>query len=278
MAKEDKIRQVIEEYGDTLTKTFPFYSGRDIPYNKLNNAISTYASSAKIDDVYGLIDTTLFGSAKEGSLMTKEGMYIKECLTKPVYFKWQDIEKVEVLGNNADDTKNTLKIYWSGKSYSLACSFYRKKMLCNMINEIININNSLSGSEVVGGILGCIGTVFNSLSDIVDAAEKSSKALQEQIDTTIQEIEANSADEYIIQDDFVAQDDFIAQDDYYQLNNDANEYMPQMQEPVEQPVNHTGVNKADIINQIRELASLRDENILTEEEFNAEKKKLLSRL
>lgn len=140
-----------------------------------------------------------------------------------------------------------------------------------MFNEIIKIKNSLSGSEVVGGILGCIETVFNSLSDIVDVAEKSSKALQDQIDNAIQEIETNNSDEYIIQDDF------IAQDDYYQLGNNENEYMPQIEAIVEQPGNYAGVSKADIINQIRELASLRDENILTEEEFNLEKKKLLSR-
>ncbi|WP_185750674.1 hypothetical protein [Clostridium sp. KNHs214] len=46
----------------------------EIPEKKLNNAISTYAESVEKTKVYALVDTTLFGSAKEGMLFTKAGI------------------------------------------------------------------------------------------------------------------------------------------------------------------------------------------------------------
>lgn len=42
---------------------------------KLKNALKSYAKTVKEEDVIGLWDATLFGSAKEGYIITKDGVY-----------------------------------------------------------------------------------------------------------------------------------------------------------------------------------------------------------
>jgi hypothetical protein len=62
----------------TLLKGFTHervFVGDTIPLKKLDNAIKKYAPNVSPKNVYLLYDNTIFGSAKEGVLLTNDGVY-----------------------------------------------------------------------------------------------------------------------------------------------------------------------------------------------------------
>ena len=66
----DIVRSYAEKYqGDA------FYFAPGIPPKKLKNAIHAYAAGLQEGDVFLLMDTTLFGSAKNGWLMTGDSLF-----------------------------------------------------------------------------------------------------------------------------------------------------------------------------------------------------------
>ena len=68
----------VEDLGFAVPK-FPygFFATPDIPGKKLINAISTYAPSAKKEEILFLADLSIFGSAKAGVLITPQTIYYK---------------------------------------------------------------------------------------------------------------------------------------------------------------------------------------------------------
>jgi hypothetical protein len=74
----DIVRSYAEKYqGDA------FYFAPGIPPKKLKNAIHAYAAGLQEGDVFLLMDTTLFGSAKNGWLMTGDSIFVHSMLGKP---------------------------------------------------------------------------------------------------------------------------------------------------------------------------------------------------
>lgn len=68
-----------------------------IPPRKLNNAITTYATQVSPEDVLLLYDNTVFGSAKDGLLLTQEGVYWRNDSGEADRLRFDEIRKVDVL-------------------------------------------------------------------------------------------------------------------------------------------------------------------------------------
>ncbi|QIW15084.1 hypothetical protein A4G20_01290 [Pasteurellaceae bacterium RH1A] len=71
----------------------------NIPEKKLFNAIKTYAENIKPEDVVLLLDNTVFGSAKEGLIITKDRFYHK-------YYSrvsWGDLRDFSQVTSNKSD-------------------------------------------------------------------------------------------------------------------------------------------------------------------------------
>ncbi|MEN3330462.1 MAG: hypothetical protein V7638_5269 [Acidobacteriota bacterium] len=68
-----------------------------IPSKKLNNAIATYASEVPAEDVVLLYDDTVFGSAKDGFILTAEAVYWRNSDGEPERLRYTDIRKVDSL-------------------------------------------------------------------------------------------------------------------------------------------------------------------------------------
>jgi hypothetical protein len=67
-----------------------------IPPKKLNNAIKTYATQVSPADVLLLYDNTVFGSAKDGLLLTAEEVYWRND-SEPERLRYAEIRKVDTL-------------------------------------------------------------------------------------------------------------------------------------------------------------------------------------
>jgi hypothetical protein len=68
-----------------------------IPPRKLSNAITTYATQVSPEDVLLLYDNTVFGSAKDGLLLTPEGVYWRNDSGEADRLRYDEIRKVDVL-------------------------------------------------------------------------------------------------------------------------------------------------------------------------------------
>jgi hypothetical protein len=68
----------------------------EIPTKKLQGALASYGNSVQAQDVLILVDDTLFGSAKEGLLITSEQILAKPHLGKPIAKAWSEIRNIGV--------------------------------------------------------------------------------------------------------------------------------------------------------------------------------------
>lgn len=65
---------------------------------KLDNALASIASGASKDDVIALIDTTVFGSGKDGLVVTAATLYAKDLGSEPKQVKVRDVREIRYVG------------------------------------------------------------------------------------------------------------------------------------------------------------------------------------
>lgn len=71
-----------------------------IPIKKLMGAISAYAPAIEPSDVLVLLDDTVFGGAREGMIVTRDGLYAKQKFEDPHHIPWRNIRAVEPESNS----------------------------------------------------------------------------------------------------------------------------------------------------------------------------------
>ena len=81
------------------------YVSPDIPSKKLDNAIAAYANSVQPGYVLALIDTTVFGSAKEGMLFLGDKIYFSRNRRVINYLDIQDVELLKNYKTAKDGTR-----------------------------------------------------------------------------------------------------------------------------------------------------------------------------
>lgn len=136
----DKLLEILKDYNH--------HSGiyiDNIPQKKLQNAREYFLIPSSEDKIV-LIDTTLFGSAKDGVALGKEGIYSKygSKITKLLY---KDINYISKLKNNEFTVFLTL-INNEKISYHLAGSGFKAKHLLEIIDKI-NVN--FTGKSLMEG-------------------------------------------------------------------------------------------------------------------------------
>ena len=74
------------------------YFAPRIPVKKLSAARGNYAADIKEETVIALIDCTVFGGAKEGIVLTEDGMRIKDLMSMAIDLRWTDTRSLDVRG------------------------------------------------------------------------------------------------------------------------------------------------------------------------------------
>ena len=88
--------QIAEKVNSYSTK-FPetgFLFSPTIPQKKVRNAIKSYAPDASESEVLFLLDSTVFGSAKDGLFLTSDALYAHPFLGKATKVSFKDIETI----------------------------------------------------------------------------------------------------------------------------------------------------------------------------------------
>ncbi len=88
--------EIIERYSAFL-KDGSIFLAPDIPPAKRDNALQTYATTAPDETVWLLVDDSIFGSAKDGLVLTERYLYARrDFFTPPVRFALSQIDSVQV--------------------------------------------------------------------------------------------------------------------------------------------------------------------------------------
>lgn len=111
---------VLDFIGDSIAGADKIYIYPDIPRSKTANAISSYCHGLNHDDILILVDDTVFGSAKNGLVITRDKIFSKEQMEKPRaysfdgstrFFVEKKIMAVAIFINNINLTNTTQPSY-----------------------------------------------------------------------------------------------------------------------------------------------------------------------
>ena len=81
---------ILDFIGNGLSKADKVYIHPLIPRSKTSNAISAYCYDISHDDILVIVDDTVFGSSKNGLVITKDKIYCKGQLEKPASFSFSE--------------------------------------------------------------------------------------------------------------------------------------------------------------------------------------------
>lgn len=106
-----KMIEVVKNYDSELKKSYTSYIAPDIPDKVIKKLLKNFDSHMPVNSIIAYYDETVFNSTKRGTVFTTDGVYFKDIMTKPMYFRYIDIVSCEVTGNylrlnlqNSDET------------------------------------------------------------------------------------------------------------------------------------------------------------------------------
>lgn len=112
---KNNIRKIVAQERITSKNLFLF---EEIPPNKLSNAVNSYALSIDSNEsVIMLYDDTVFGSAKQGFLLTSKRLYGRSIIEKPVFTDITNITKIDYTSSSLK--KVTLSIETTEESFTI---------------------------------------------------------------------------------------------------------------------------------------------------------------
>lgn len=71
------------------------YFAPDIPLKKLSNALQSYGRGIQAEEVVVLMDTTVFGGAKDGVMLTEKQVRLKDLGSGLAIWQWHDIRTID---------------------------------------------------------------------------------------------------------------------------------------------------------------------------------------
>jgi hypothetical protein len=130
---ETEIISIAEAYKGKIKDNAIFFAP-DIPPKKLKNALEVYAGDAVFEEVLVLIDSTVFGSAKEGALITDKKLYARNLWDNPLKFSWKEVESIVILEDEEKVQVNQINFL-----NTIFPEMNAMKLLVRMLNEILAV-------------------------------------------------------------------------------------------------------------------------------------------
>lgn len=130
---ETEIISIAETYKGKIKDNAIFFAP-DIPPKKLKNALEVYAGDAVFEEVLVLIDSTVFGSAKEGALITDKKLYARNLWDNPIKFSWKEVESIVILEDEEKVQINQINFL-----NTIFPEMNAMKLLVRMLNEILAV-------------------------------------------------------------------------------------------------------------------------------------------
>jgi hypothetical protein len=141
---EEQLDMLLDELLPAKT-TQNWYRHPQIPEKKLKNAIAKYASEVEPDEVLFLGDTTVFGSAKSGWLLTRRGIHYNA--GEKGSASWQEIQRAASAGGFPQfHLELTIKRGDKVENTKIECSGFQevRPALQELINHMAAFNKKAS--------------------------------------------------------------------------------------------------------------------------------------
>lgn len=115
-----------------------------IPEKKMANVLGSYAKNIKREDILILVDDTVFGGAKDGLILARQGLFLNKPFEDPLFLAIAGIDKISSEGRNifVNDTQATRLDIIDKKSFQNLCS-----LLFEMVSILRSENNLESVQE-----------------------------------------------------------------------------------------------------------------------------------
>lgn len=126
------------EQASGAIKDKKFYFHPKIPPSLLSNALESFGNGVQAESVLVLVDSTLFGSAKDGLMVTYEAIHAKDLGLKPVIKPIDEIGKIEVNGNILVKLKVNGEDFFDGSGLSKKPLVVLANCLSTALKGIVN--------------------------------------------------------------------------------------------------------------------------------------------
>jgi hypothetical protein len=115
---------------------------KNIPFKKYSSARESFVKDN--DDVFALLDTTVFGSCSDGVAFGLRGVYWKNSFLSPKFLSWDDLSAHENL--IVSDGSSSVKL-WTGDNIDLSGSDSNAAKFIIILKYAIAIHNSIQAGE-----------------------------------------------------------------------------------------------------------------------------------
>lgn len=167
-SKRDRKKAVIQKCLPKCTNTWSVYTYGNIPKKCIDGALSSYAGYIEYDDVFGLIDETIFGSGKKGMIFSCDGFYT--------------------------DRGNGFHKYADHISFTTLANSYNLTAMNEMLTKLYEIEAEPSGWDIAASLLG---GAFSFLQEMAASEAESSEDEETDPDEyEYSEEEETDSDEY----------------------------------------------------------------------------------
>ena len=134
----DQIEAIFDSAGENSSLFFSSYErtiNNEKYLKKEQNAIKSYANEINSDEIVILFDDTVFGSAKEGFILTSQALYFKELAKDGCKIKFDEVKQA------SSSKKNKIKIdtYW----VNMTMLNENTNAIVDILNKLIKFNNSI---------------------------------------------------------------------------------------------------------------------------------------
>lgn len=136
-------------YKDGLSDIAKVLTPSEITGKQWQNVTCKFAPGVRLDSVIGLIDTTTFGSAKNGYLFTDECIYYLEIFDNPKKIWYDDIENIQVISKNKpkDCDRSLVFQMKDGREIIWTTVCLNKTRICDLIMNLIDLDEAVQNID-----------------------------------------------------------------------------------------------------------------------------------
>lgn len=137
---DEKI-DLISQFSEKIATFSSYYIGKNVPKEKINQAINYFALGLDIDSVIAYYDASIWNNGKKGIVFTDDRFYYKDMFERSICVFYDDIMETRIINIKPNDCDCTLeiirKINYSRKNNSnikIESTLYNKTPLKNFLD------------------------------------------------------------------------------------------------------------------------------------------------
>lgn len=132
MISPEELREICGKYNG-----YGYFCGKEIPFKKLLNA-KVNLGVPEGDEVFALIDCTVFGSAKHAIVVSSSGLYAKNIKENPQHYSWEVLRELFISDVNDNAFLSNI-VFNDGRKIDCVGATAKggKRMVSNVIAPLI---------------------------------------------------------------------------------------------------------------------------------------------